>query len=115
MLSTFSETLPTPLGGFKKIGDLSDDLAVDPKDRMQEMGTEWEKMVKNFDILDSKHQIRHVDKTRYCEGLSEAVGDIKDAVSESDRKTQLLVTRIGTESNQDGGGGSSVRYWVRVG
>jgi hypothetical protein len=87
MLSTFSETLPTPLGGFEKIGDLSDDLDVDPKDRMQEMGTEWKKMVKNFDILESEHQIRHVDETRYREGLSKAVGDKQDAVSEIDRKT----------------------------
>jgi hypothetical protein len=67
------------------------------------MGAEWKKMVKNFDILESEHQIRHVDETRYHEGLSKAVGDMQDAVSESDKKTQLLVTRIGTESSQDGG------------
>jgi hypothetical protein len=103
MLSTFSETLPAPLSGFEKIEELSDNMDVDPMDRLQEMGMEWKKMVKNFDILESEHQIRHVDETRYREGLSKAVGDIQDAVSASDRKTQLLVTQIGTESSQDGG------------
>jgi hypothetical protein len=58
MLSTFSETLPAPLWcGFEKIEELSDNMDVNPMDRLQEMGTEWKKMVKNFDILESEHQI----------------------------------------------------------
>jgi uncharacterized coiled-coil DUF342 family protein len=70
---------------------------------MEEMASEWIKVAKNFDVLESKHQVRCLDETKYRDGLTKAVGDLQDAVSESDRKTQLLVIRIGVETEADGG------------
>jgi hypothetical protein len=89
---------------FRKRGDKT------PGVRTEEMASEWVRVVKNFDVLGSEHQMRCLGKTKYRNGLTKAVGDLQDAVSESDRKTQLLVTRIGVET--EAGGSSSL--WEAV-
>jgi hypothetical protein len=103
MLSVLSESHPTPLRGFEKISDVTERNNLNPDVRLKEMASEWGKVAKNFDIFESEHQVRCLDETKCRDGLSKAVGDLQDAINESDRKTELLVTRIGVETEVDGG------------
>jgi hypothetical protein len=120
LLATFVDTSPSEGVLLEDMGEVeilpADATTADKESHAQEsmlmMIEEWNRVKRNFDLLNEEFQTQGSSDTKFRDALASTISSMQGAMHDSDLKIQLLASRLGESPLASDGG--SLTCWDAI-